>query len=201
MPKQNVYARAARTMERAPSSIYPCKHICDAAGVSFYADVGHPGWPAVPEVQQFLAAFCETGDDLEDALAAAHARSDEFIFQTNIERDVCVLALCFAAAMLEASCEDAAALREAARLVEQNSDTINRSCWALKLAQGLKKCDDSELADRYVDVMLDGQTCTMYLPWADEDDGSDNIGDREEDHDVRVLLLCFAAAMAETGDL
>lgn len=95
---------------------------------------------------------------------------------------------------------DARHLREAARLVEKKSDTTsgavnlyNRSCWALNLAQGSARyCEGTPLTARYIDVMLGGEYCTSRL-FSD--------GDLQEDMDVRVLLLCFAAAMAETGDL
>lgn len=101
---------------------------------------------------------------------------------------------------------DARMLRKAAQKAEQNTPLTStsdifaperdfqRSCWALNLVQGGARYNNTELTDRYVDVMLDGQTITSALPW-------DDTGDTPAAHEIRVLLLCFAAALAATGDL
>ena len=81
---------AAKRMEKTDdySSIYPCWNIAEVDGT------GYPAWMMSPNVKLFLDVFSDKQD--------THRMSDDFIARISMDdRDACVLALCFAAAVLE----------------------------------------------------------------------------------------------------
>lgn len=97
MRKPNVFAVAARNMERQKKvecgdtvvSDYPCFYVVRATGKR----IGE--WNRAYEVEVFLNAFSNR--------IAVYDMSNDFINQTdNLDRNVCITALCFAAAMLDA---------------------------------------------------------------------------------------------------
>jgi hypothetical protein len=83
--------------------------------------------------------------------------------------------------------------REAARLVHVGQ--TRRSCYAVAIAATGDEFGSSRVPEvkRYMKAMLDGEYFTAALPWDKEFDCAEN--DR-----IRVLLLCFMAAMVEAGD-
>lgn len=86
---------------------------------------------------------------------------------------------------------DARLLREAARLVEKKRETY--SCVAIEKAQ---KTDEVTALERsYRAMIVEGGD---YL-WTSQFDRERFVG--YSPRDLRILALCFAAAMAETGDL
>ena len=96
--RHNVFALAARNMEEGRpvegldggSPTFPCWHLTEAAG-RHYTE-----WQETDEVRRFLGAFSDRSSVL--------GMSNNFlgnIFDSEDERDRCILALCFAAAMAD----------------------------------------------------------------------------------------------------
>lgn len=81
--------------------------------------------------------------------------------------------------------------REAAQIVAHGE--CSRSCYAINRVQRLYSSDRNAVQQAYVDTMLDGEYATWALDW-----GGD--GDSQKAHDIRVLALCFMAAIAEAEE-
>jgi hypothetical protein len=80
--------------------------------------------------------------------------------------------------------------RKAALLIERGEAC--RSCWAVSMAVDYR---DDSFKRRYVEAMLGGDECTAQLFYDIPGGGNGKLSD-----DIRVVSLCFMAAMAETGD-
>jgi hypothetical protein len=83
----------------------------------------------------------------------------------------------------------AAIYRKAAKLIDDGF--CDRSCWAVKSAATGDIFGPCPECDEFVDVMLGGSDVTSMLPFGNT---SDTI---MEDRDIRILLLCFMAAITE----
>ena len=94
--RHNVFARAARNMEKGRRiegvgvPPYPCWYLAEEVGEPYY------NWAGNDDVRRFLGAFSDSVSTCQ--------RSGDFmynLFDSEDERDRCILALCFAAAMAD----------------------------------------------------------------------------------------------------
>ena len=82
--------------------------------------------------------------------------------------------------------------RKAARLIESGS--MDRSCWAVVSAENAGRAlwENTPAREAYADQILGGEEDTYALDWGP------NGADSREAKRIRVLALCFMAAIAES---
>lgn len=93
MKRPNIYARAARLLEREPDVYYPCFAICIEKNITLSGSQ----WRTDVDCRRFLASFTGCHDPMEASAIFLEALPE----REKHSHDHYIVALCFAAAMLD----------------------------------------------------------------------------------------------------